>query len=157
MREEGKGCLVICPQSESSRSLVDGDAARLVLLGLLDRDGQDAIVERGPDRLIVDAGGEVEGARKGADVALDQVVLSLGSSGGLLLLLGCGSRGLDGLGHGRGGSILGSAAGGSGIIVVSLGSVFDGGAVRGVVRGVVISGGVLGDGLVRLVGVAGTL
>lgn len=97
-----------CDYFDSHRLLVDGDAApRLVLGRLGHRDAQDAVVQRGPDRLVVDTAREVEGPREGADVALDQIVLVAGP---LLLLLGRG-RWLDRLGHGRGRRVLGSRVG----------------------------------------------
>jgi len=65
------------------RLLVDGDASRLVLLGLGDDDAQDTILEGSRDGVLVDAGGEVEAARELAKAALSEPVL--GRVGRLLL------------------------------------------------------------------------
>jgi hypothetical protein len=73
--------------------LLDGDASRLVLLGLGHNNAQDAILEFSRDILLVDMGGEVKAARELADGALSEPVLRLVSGLllghlGLLLMLG---------------------------------------------------------------------
>ncbi|ROV97667.1 hypothetical protein VSDG_04565 [Cytospora chrysosperma] len=112
--------------------LVDVDAAGLVLLGLGHGDAQDAVVEVGRDGLLVDAGGEAEGARELADGALrDPELLD-----GLLLLL---------LGGGLGGGDLGG--GGAGLLGLLGRLVLDGGLVAHVL---LVGFAALGDGAAHL-------
>lgn len=105
-----------------------------MLLGLGHGDAQDAVVEVGRDGLLVDAGGEAEGARELADGALrDPELLD-----GLLLLLLL-------LGGGLGGGDLGG--GGAGLLGLLGRLVLDGGLVA---RVVLFGLAALGDGAAHL-------
>lgn len=103
-----------------------------MLLGLGHGDAQDAIVQVGGNGLLVDAGGEAEGARELADGALRDPELL---DGLLLLLL---------LGGGLGGGDLGGAAGLLGLLGRL---VLDGGLVA---RVLLVGLAALGDGAAHL-------
>lgn len=57
--------------------LVDGDATRLVLLGLGHGDIENAVLEAGGDTFLLDAGGEAEAPRELANASLSEPVLGL--------------------------------------------------------------------------------
>jgi len=71
---------------ESSRLVVDGDLAALMLLSLRNKDAENAVLHRGLDLILVDASREAEGAGELADAALRDPVLRSRLLGFLLLL-----------------------------------------------------------------------
>lgn len=109
------------------RRLVDSDAADLVLLSLGDDNAQDTILEAGRDVLVLDAGGEVEGAGELADAALGEPVLGVVDGLLLLLLLGNFVVGLVVVAVGAlVGDVLPAGLAGLGLLLI-----LDGGLLRG--------------------------
>lgn len=92
-----------------------------MLLGLGNRDAEDAVVKRGTDCVLVDTSGEAEGARELANGALRDPVL-FGRRLGLLLGLGCAWALGDLL-------VVGTGSSGSHRAVVLVDVVFNGGVV----------------------------